>query len=103
MTPTRPDRREVDLRRLVSGFLRMAPDIAVVGEVRHREALPREGYPPCQAAEQGGCRIPRPADGEGMGVSSLPAGAGIDESAARPAYRGGRRRPPGGSTMLPLP
>jgi len=38
--PARPDRREVDLRRLVSGFLRMAPDIAVVGEVRDKEALP---------------------------------------------------------------
>ncbi len=38
--PARQDRREVDLRRLVSGFLRMAPDIAVVGEVRDREALP---------------------------------------------------------------
>ncbi|HYX44979.1 MAG TPA: ATPase, T2SS/T4P/T4SS family [Acidimicrobiales bacterium] len=38
--PPRADRREVDLRRLVSGFLRMAPDIAVVGEVRDREALP---------------------------------------------------------------
>jgi len=38
--PARPDRREIDLRRLVSGFLRMAPDIAVVGEVRDREALP---------------------------------------------------------------
>ncbi len=36
----RPDRPEVDLRRLVSGFLRMAPDIAIVGEVRDREALP---------------------------------------------------------------
>jgi pilus assembly protein CpaF len=38
--PARPDRREIDLRRLVSGFLRMAPDIAVVGEVRDKEALP---------------------------------------------------------------
>jgi pilus assembly protein CpaF len=38
--PRRPDRKEVDLRRLVSGFLRMAPDVAVVGEVRDREALP---------------------------------------------------------------
>jgi len=38
--PARPDRREVDLRRLVSGFLRMAPDIAVVGEVRDKEAMP---------------------------------------------------------------
>jgi pilus assembly protein CpaF len=38
--PARPDRREVDLRRLVAGFLRMAPDIAIVGEVRDREALP---------------------------------------------------------------
>jgi pilus assembly protein CpaF len=38
--PARSDRREVDLRRLVSGFLRMAPDIAIVGEVRDREVLP---------------------------------------------------------------
>jgi len=38
--PARPDRPEVDLRRLVAGFLRMAPDIAIVGEVRDREALP---------------------------------------------------------------
>lgn len=37
---SRPDRPAVDLRRLVSGFLRMAPDIAIVGEVRDREALP---------------------------------------------------------------
>lgn len=36
----RPDRPEVDLRRLVAGFLRMAPDVAIVGEVRDREALP---------------------------------------------------------------
>jgi len=38
--PARTDRREVDLRRLVGGFLRMAPDVAIVGEVRDREALP---------------------------------------------------------------
>jgi len=38
--PARADRPEVDLRRLVAGFLRMAPDIAIVGEVRDREALP---------------------------------------------------------------
>ncbi len=36
----RPDRPAVDLRRLVSGFLRMAPDVAIVGEVRDQEALP---------------------------------------------------------------
>ena len=36
----RPERAAVDLRRLVAGFLRMAPDIAIVGEVRDREALP---------------------------------------------------------------
>jgi pilus assembly protein CpaF len=36
----RADRPAVDLRRLVAGFLRMAPDVAVVGEVRDREALP---------------------------------------------------------------
>jgi pilus assembly protein CpaF len=38
--PARADRAEVDLRRLVSGFMRMAPDVAIVGEVRDREALP---------------------------------------------------------------
>jgi pilus assembly protein CpaF len=38
--PPRADRPEVDLRRLVAGFLRMAPDVAVVGEVRDKEALP---------------------------------------------------------------
>ena len=37
--PARADRPEVDLRRLVTGFLRMAPDVAVVGEVRDQEAL----------------------------------------------------------------
>jgi hypothetical protein len=45
---TRPaclDREEVDLRRLVAGFLRMAPDVAIVGEVRDREALPRKPLP----------------------------------------------------------
>jgi pilus assembly protein CpaF len=38
--PPRAEREAVDLRRLVSGFLRMAPDVAIVGEVRDREALP---------------------------------------------------------------
>jgi pilus assembly protein CpaF len=38
--PARPDRPAVDLRKLVTGFLRMAPDVAIVGEVRDREALP---------------------------------------------------------------
>lgn len=36
----RVDRDPVDLRRLVAGFLRMAPDVAIVGEVRDKEALP---------------------------------------------------------------
>jgi pilus assembly protein CpaF len=36
----RGDRLVVDLRRLVAGFLRMAPDVAIVGEVRDAEALP---------------------------------------------------------------
>lgn len=36
----RADRPAVDLRRLVAGFLRMAPDVAIVGEVRDKEALP---------------------------------------------------------------
>lgn len=38
--PARAEREVVDLRRLVAGFLRMAPDVAIVGEVRDREALP---------------------------------------------------------------
>lgn len=38
--PARSERDGVDLRRLVAGFLRMAPDVAIVGEVRDREALP---------------------------------------------------------------
>jgi pilus assembly protein CpaF len=38
--PARAERGAVDLRRLVAGFLRMAPDVAIVGEVRDREALP---------------------------------------------------------------
>ena len=35
--PARTDRPGIDLRRLVAGFLRMAPDVAIVGEVRDRE------------------------------------------------------------------
>jgi pilus assembly protein CpaF len=38
--PARAERPAVDLRQLVAGFLRMAPDVAIVGEVREREALP---------------------------------------------------------------
>ena len=45
--PPRADRKEVDLRRLVAGFLRMAPDVAIVGEVRDREGLPRDCYRRC--------------------------------------------------------
>ena len=36
----RGEREEVTLRQLVAGFLRMAPDVAIVGEVRDEEALP---------------------------------------------------------------
>jgi pilus assembly protein CpaF len=36
----RSDHDPIDLRRLVSAFLRMAPDVVAVGEVRDREALP---------------------------------------------------------------
>ncbi|MEZ5374018.1 MAG: ATPase, T2SS/T4P/T4SS family [Microthrixaceae bacterium] len=36
----RGEREEVTLRELVAGFLRMAPDVAIVGEVRDSEALP---------------------------------------------------------------
>lgn len=45
--PARIDRKEVDLRRLVAGFLRMAPDVAIVGEVRDQEALLRRLPRPC--------------------------------------------------------
>ena len=38
--PARAERPAVDLRKLVAGFLRMAPDVAIVGEVRDREAIP---------------------------------------------------------------
>jgi pilus assembly protein CpaF len=46
----RPDRPGIDLRRLVSGFLRMAPDVAIVGEVRDREALPLLFTPRCASS-----------------------------------------------------
>jgi pilus assembly protein CpaF len=48
--PTRSDRAAVDLRRLVSGFMRMAPDVAIVGEVRDKEGLPELRADGCQAA-----------------------------------------------------
>lgn len=51
--PARADRAEVDLRRLVAGFLRMAPDVAIVGEVRDREALPRRRYRRLRSARFG--------------------------------------------------
>jgi pilus assembly protein CpaF len=50
--PARNDRREVDLRRLVAGFLRMAPDIAIVGEVRDREGPARDCYLRCIARKR---------------------------------------------------
>ena len=64
--PARMDRKEVDLRRLVAGFLRMAPDIAIVGEVRDREGLPRQplsrlrGRRGCRRAWTTFCRHGRP-------------------------------------------
>jgi pilus assembly protein CpaF len=53
----RPDRPGVDLRRLVAGFLRMAPDVAIVGEVRDREALPSQPRSPFRSIE---ARLDRP-------------------------------------------
>lgn len=50
--PARSDRREVDLRRLVAGFLRMAPDVAVVGEVRDREVPLRRLPRPCASTKR---------------------------------------------------
>jgi type IV secretory pathway ATPase VirB11/archaellum biosynthesis ATPase len=49
----RSDREPVDLRRLVAGFLRMAPDVAIVGEVRDREALPEVLSHICMPADEG--------------------------------------------------
>lgn len=43
--PARSDRSEVDLRRLVAGFLRMAPDVAIVGEVRDKDRLRHKPHP----------------------------------------------------------
>jgi pilus assembly protein CpaF len=57
--PARPERGEVDLRRLVAGFLRMAPDVAIVGEVRDRERPPHEGFTPRATNER--CRLSREA------------------------------------------
>ncbi|MBA2624329.1 MAG: Flp pilus assembly complex ATPase component TadA [Acidimicrobiia bacterium] len=48
--PARAERREVDLRGFVSGFLRMSPDIAIVGEVRDREGSRRRGNRRCRIA-----------------------------------------------------
>jgi pilus assembly protein CpaF len=48
--PAQADRPAVNLRRLVSGFLRMAPDVAIVGEVRDREGLPGLRAHGCRAA-----------------------------------------------------
>ncbi|MPY94375.1 MAG: hypothetical protein GEV08_15335 [Acidimicrobiia bacterium] len=59
--PGRGERGEVDLRRLVSGFLRMAPDIAIVGEVRDREALPRHCCTRFRTADQHKRTDTRPA------------------------------------------
>jgi Flp pilus assembly CpaF family ATPase len=64
--PARADRPEVDLRRLVSGFLRMAPDVAIVGEVRDLEELRtfftqvQQGYR--RAADRASSRSTDPRD-----------------------------------------
>ena len=64
----RPDRPGIDLRRLVAGFLRMAPDVAIVGEVRDREALPLlltlssgvKGFTTIHAGQRGRCALADP-------------------------------------------
>jgi pilus assembly protein CpaF len=38
--PRRPERPEIELRTLTNAFLRMTPDVVVIGEVRDRETLP---------------------------------------------------------------
>lgn len=79
----RADRPPVDLRRLVSGFLRMAPDVAVVGEVRDREALPLlltlssgiKGYTTIHSANARGALSRLRFLAELSDASSLPHGA----------------------------
>jgi pilus assembly protein CpaF len=79
----RADRPPVDLRRLVGGFLRMAPDVAVVGEVRDREALPLlltlssgiKGYTTIHSANARGALSRLRFLAELSDASSLPHGA----------------------------
>ena len=65
--PARADRDAVDLRRLVAGFLRMAPDVAVVGEVRdrvRRGAVAGRGACLCRGRDDRGGREAEAGDGE---------------------------------------
>ncbi|MEX1218715.1 MAG: ATPase, T2SS/T4P/T4SS family [Acidimicrobiales bacterium] len=79
----RADRPAIDLRRLVAGFLRMAPDVAVVGEVRDREALPLlltlssgiKGYTTIHSANARGALSRLRFLAELSDASSLPHGA----------------------------
>jgi len=69
--PARMDRREVDLSRLIPGFLRTAPDVAIVGEVRDRairvtppldgrlEAMPRNPERPNDLKRQSAYGVSR--------------------------------------------
>jgi pilus assembly protein CpaF len=68
--PARADREPAGLRRLAARFLRMAPDVAIVGEVRDRGALPRLRAP----------RFP------GIGVLTVEAASaeGDGDSSSRP-------------------
>lgn len=70
----RSDRPAIDLRRLVAGFLRMAPDVAIVGEVRDREALPRHPYPPLTSRNGHSDRSSHPGPGPYDGVGQPDSG-----------------------------
>jgi pilus assembly protein CpaF len=72
--PARADRREVDLRRLVAGFLRMAPDVAIVGEVRDRGSAspPSHSFIRGERFHHDPCRVSAP--GTEQAALHLPAG-----------------------------
>ena len=68
--PARADRREVDLRRLVVGFLRMAQDVAIVGEVVTADLLR------CKPALRGQPWVTAP---DSSGRRSVPLNSGMEQ------------------------
>jgi hypothetical protein len=98
--PTRSDRSAVDLRRLVSGFMRMAPDVAIVGEVRDREGLPEIRGAPRSAMQPGGvegptCGLSQQAT-EAGGSLTREAPGRVGAASTTPGRAGTARRPGSG-------